>query len=474
MNNNTSRLILSLLLLGGCSSEEIVLDFSQDRVGSYGDVRFLKSNINTIVPEMPTGALTAWQYNHPTADRLGRLDASSWQTSLQGTLRASDPADCFTAIENLSYAPVAENEVACFSPEISYADHPDTGDDGVIAAGQSGIWWDAANTITGRGEACGSALMNEQARPHASLQRLSIALTAAGTCVARIYQTNLPDLGGSLDLTSFAQAAGNDLAITVEDFTIADHSSADQAAFITTIRAQYSGDTIASTQKFYLADEFKTAYSGNIETVISRPELASMVLRAEFSVDGSSTTRRSFSALLPPQEVTSFQNFASIAELGQFYHQDFGASYFQAEYRDNAAWQTLVWPTASGNFVANAGRGADSREIQFYLGYNFADYLAESFTQSTGMACFPKIGADYPLYPAVQQQSLVLNSGTGKYEAAATATVFVPTETCDIAFVKGFAGSKGGLTKIVNGPLTNNLLPLTDYQNHWRTLSETN
>lgn len=459
---------LALIFSSACGVEPEVKDYTEVNVGQYGDVKFLKSNVNSIVPELKLGALPAQLFNHSSPDKLGRLDAVSWQELLKTTMTTAAPEACSEVLGDLSYSLRDFASTPCFSPALTISSHPDGAEDKTLPAGRSAIWWNAANIVTNRGEACGSAVFNEVSRPHFSLIRLGIGLSAAGACLARVNKQSLPENGNSLDLKPYYLNEEKSVDLSFDSFSITDQSDSNNASFLIEAVINAAAKQIRITHSFNLGDEFKKAYEGKIGVLASTDETKFLTVRADYKVEDSENQIESFSALLSAEEADPILNLPDISDLDILANSDNQMSYLHSVEDDRATYQSLVWPGHNSSFVVNVGRVKNSENdaLSLFLGYHQRNPNEKDYRLIEGMYCFPEDEVGYVSYPGVQYQKLSASS-TGKYEPLDTATIFVPTNSCDIAFVKGFPGSNAGLTKVVNGPLTNNLLIRSQYLETW-------
>lgn len=162
---------------------------------------------------------TDFQFESPTAAALYNESVpqtDDFDAETARLLAADDITECAT--EFVFPIPASTNTL-CFGPAIQYENYPVSGENGILPAGDLGIWLE---TEPGTDEACAARVLNEKladinAQIHFTRQSL-----ASMVCVLRNDNTtNLPTDGSTLDMTDVLGATVNSDTVEVLSATIA-------------------------------------------------------------------------------------------------------------------------------------------------------------------------------------------------------------------------------------------------------------
>ncbi|NRA64106.1 MAG: hypothetical protein HRU19_06450 [Pseudobacteriovorax sp.] len=483
-----SLINICLLLLvafgSSCGNEPVEKDYSQENVISYGDLDVLKTSVKPIVPDLSLGSLLAGSFAEASIESLGDLNASDWKALVEKTLATSDAETCLSALTiPLRHQFDQTLEAACFSPEITYDAHPDTTEPGIIPKGYSGIWWDHADIDFNKGEACGAQLLNKSSSAKLERFRFGIGITAAVSCLARVNRVALPELNETTNLLeTFDLNLFKNLSINFEELTLEVELSESSGQVAYRVSSKGTVEATESSMDFTLTHAHDhsetTTNKGFLVAQFSLSE-TSLLFSANYQSQGSGINFSSREATVPSAD-TEIYLPAGAESLST---EAFGKGLFwqdmEIRYGETSAIQALRIESFPRNQVlktilqSNADSDSETEVAQFFFGHQDAmTYDLENIYSIDGMVCFPDADNGDIFYPGVQNQTLARDRISGKFHPTNTKTVFAPTNTCDVSFVVGFPGKSGSITKIVNGPITNNLLETEEYEDLWRAASD--
>ncbi len=474
IRNSIIRLVILSSMLA-CQEEPVVKDTTIDNTATYGDFDIVLNNINALVPHgLGLSSLLSPKFfsSQPLKVSSAERNFEAWQEKLEITLSTSSLEECNQAMPEGVWTVDPLDHITCFGPELSYKDHPEFATNGVIPKNKVGMWWEFADVNAVKGKSCSAAVMNRLNEPSNYIGQSAIGLVAWGSCAARIHRHPLPKAGTSIDfLESIDPTSWQEQGFTINIFQISasDEAPADQAIFTIVIEGLMSLDgnavPFSTLMKHRLKDEKFQSYSGYIQTVINLDDNTHVAYSLVYQLEDEVYRTVSRQIIDDTNSGNYFSDQTKLID-NSFYDKQFRWIEISSQWTpDLNHRQTILWKDHF-NMILNGNTDSEGNG-SVYFGYSDSNPDADTYGKIEGMACFPDETNGFQLLPKTQRQLLQSNSTSGLWEVNTSDIVFVPTNSCDVSYVIAFPGSKNHYTKIVNGPISNNLFDIETYNKQW-------
>ncbi|SMF22284.1 hypothetical protein [Pseudobacteriovorax antillogorgiicola] len=476
-------LILLLNPACGQSPTETIESSEREPTVNYGQLNISIAETEAIVPQDLVLSSPTEQQSLEAIEALSdETQASLTQSSgdndflsqlnvLKSTITTKDLSSCTAAMpSSFSLAQDDFGHATCFGPTI-------TGNDVDIPSGNAGIWWDYADVTKTSGEACSSEAANSLMESVGAYAQTAIGLISFVGCAGRLDSLALPDtVGESVDFTdtiSSVDTSSSNFSLSSVLITYERDNSESFPVFVTDIEGSLTDISRDLTKSFSLrfkhvvqSNTFQS-YSGVAQFQIQDFEDSrDLAMSLKYKYANSNLQYRYRQAFVTTDSTEYFDSTSN--EVAENYYT---ADSSWAEVLDNVDKSgfgslAIVWRTST-LLVFNAQTQSDGTGSA-YFGHrdDSTSFGSDDFYTIQGMACLP-VSPGIQYTSLVQKQSLSLDLSSGYWNLDDAETLFAPTATCDSGTGDNYIGRNDGYAKSVNGPITNELESIADYQSDW-------